>query len=179
MRALIEGAAARGHQVAIGGELFSDAMGPEGSYEGTYIGMIDHNVTTIARALGGTAPERGMSGPVGRSGVMIPLRQLDADTTLGPAALAIQGMSVAYGDALVVENVDAAFPSGAMTAIVGPNGAGKSSLLKATLGIIPHHRRHGAVLRLTPCPRCATGWPTCRSGAGVDWIFPPAPSTSS
>ncbi|MEM7496560.1 MAG: zinc ABC transporter substrate-binding protein [Pseudomonadota bacterium] len=62
VRALIEGAAARGHEVAIGGELFSDAMGAAGTYEGTYIGMIDHNATTIARALGGRAPERGMAG---------------------------------------------------------------------------------------------------------------------
>jgi manganese/zinc/iron transport system substrate-binding protein len=62
IRALAEGAAARGHEVVVGGELYSDAMGPEGSYEGTYLGMIDHNVTTIARALGGTAPKRGMTG---------------------------------------------------------------------------------------------------------------------
>ena len=62
IRALIEGAAARGHAVRIGGELFSDAMGAPGSYEGTWLGMIDHNVTVIARALGGTAPERGMDG---------------------------------------------------------------------------------------------------------------------
>jgi manganese/zinc/iron transport system substrate-binding protein len=61
IRALIEGAAAKGHQVIIGGELFSDAMGPAGTYEGTYLGMIDHNATVIARALGGTAPERGMA----------------------------------------------------------------------------------------------------------------------
>jgi manganese/zinc/iron transport system substrate-binding protein len=60
IRALIEGAAARGHAVEIGGELYSDAMGPDDSYEGTYIGMIDHNVTVIAQALGGAAPERGM-----------------------------------------------------------------------------------------------------------------------
>lgn len=60
--ALVEGAKAQGHEVAIGGLLFSDAMGKPGSYEGTYIGMIDHNVTTIARALGGSAPERGMQG---------------------------------------------------------------------------------------------------------------------
>ncbi|MCX7645692.1 MAG: zinc ABC transporter substrate-binding protein [Rhodobacteraceae bacterium] len=62
VRALIEGAAARGHEVRIGGELFSDAMGPPGTYEGTYVGMIDHNVTVIARALGGRAPARGMDG---------------------------------------------------------------------------------------------------------------------
>lgn len=62
IRALIEGAAARGHKVVIGGELFSDAMGADGTYEGTYVGMIDHNATVITRALGGDAPERGMKG---------------------------------------------------------------------------------------------------------------------
>lgn len=61
IRALVEGAQARDHNVKIGGELFSDAMGVVGTYEGTYIGMIDHNATTITRALGGDAPERGMS----------------------------------------------------------------------------------------------------------------------
>jgi manganese/zinc/iron transport system substrate-binding protein len=65
IRALVEGAAAAGHRVAIGGQLFSDAMGAPDTYEGTYIGMIDHNVTTIARALGGTVPARGMQGRLG------------------------------------------------------------------------------------------------------------------
>ena len=60
--ALVEGAGAHGHRVVIGGSLFSDAMGKPGTYEGTYVGMIDHNVTTITRALGGSAPERGMQG---------------------------------------------------------------------------------------------------------------------
>lgn len=68
IRALIEGAAAQGHSVQIGGELFSDAMGPDGSYEGSYLGMFDHNVTTIARALGGRAPERGAVGKLGLAG---------------------------------------------------------------------------------------------------------------
>ncbi|MEM9502317.1 MAG: zinc ABC transporter substrate-binding protein [Pseudomonadota bacterium] len=62
IQALIEGAAAEGHEVVIGGELFSDAMGEPGTYEGTYIGMIDHNATTISAALGGTSPEDGMQG---------------------------------------------------------------------------------------------------------------------
>jgi len=62
VRALIEGAAARGHTVAVGGELFSDAMGQPGTYTGTYVGMLDHNVTTVARALGGDAPEGGFQG---------------------------------------------------------------------------------------------------------------------
>jgi len=61
VKAVIEGAAALGHKVVLGGELFSGSMGQPGTYEGTYIGMIDHNVTTISRALGGTAPEKGMN----------------------------------------------------------------------------------------------------------------------
>lgn len=62
VRALIEGASARGQDVTIGGTLYSDAMGEPGTYEGTYIGMIDHNATLITRALGGDAPEGGFQG---------------------------------------------------------------------------------------------------------------------
>ncbi len=68
VRALVEGARSRGHDVAVGGELYSDAMGPSGTYEGTYVGMIDHNVTVIARSLGGTAPEGGMQGRLSPAG---------------------------------------------------------------------------------------------------------------
>lgn len=62
VRALIEGAGARGQRVALGGTLFADSMGRPGTYEGTYEGMLDHNFTTIARALGGSAPTRGLDG---------------------------------------------------------------------------------------------------------------------
>ena len=60
--AIAQGLVAKGHEVVIGGELFSDAMGLEGTYEGTYLGMIDHNVTLIAGVLGGAVPERGRLG---------------------------------------------------------------------------------------------------------------------
>jgi manganese/zinc/iron transport system substrate-binding protein len=62
VRALIDGARSRGKDVKVGGTLFSDAMGAAGTYEGTYVGMIDHNVTIIARALGGEADEKGLNG---------------------------------------------------------------------------------------------------------------------
>ena len=65
MKALIEGAAAQCHTVKIGGELYSDAMGADGTYEGTYIGMLDHNFTTIAAALGAEVPAGGMDGKLG------------------------------------------------------------------------------------------------------------------
>ncbi len=52
INAVIEGAAAAGLDVQLGGELFSDAMGAAGTEEGTYLGMYAHNVNTIAQALG-------------------------------------------------------------------------------------------------------------------------------
>jgi manganese/zinc/iron transport system substrate-binding protein len=44
---------ARGFEVEIGGSLFSDAMGTAGTPEGTYIGMVKHNIDTIVKALSG------------------------------------------------------------------------------------------------------------------------------
>lgn len=41
----------KGFDVEIGGELFSDAMGADGTPEGTYIGMVRHNIDTIVHAL--------------------------------------------------------------------------------------------------------------------------------
>jgi manganese/zinc/iron transport system substrate-binding protein len=51
INAVIQGAKEKGHTVVIGGELYSDAMGDEGTEEGTYIGMVRHNVDTIVNAL--------------------------------------------------------------------------------------------------------------------------------
>lgn len=51
IESVIEGARQLGHEVKIGGELFSDAMGDEGTVEGTYIGMVRHNVDIIVAAL--------------------------------------------------------------------------------------------------------------------------------
>lgn len=42
---------AQGFDVAIGGELFSDAMGDPATDEGTYVGMVRHNIDTIVAAL--------------------------------------------------------------------------------------------------------------------------------
>lgn len=41
----------KGHQVEIGGTLYSDALGNAGTVEGTYIGMFEYNVNTIVNAL--------------------------------------------------------------------------------------------------------------------------------
>lgn len=54
IEALVAAVASEGHAVEIGGALFSDAMGAEGTAVGTYIGMIHANTETIVGALGGT-----------------------------------------------------------------------------------------------------------------------------
>ncbi|EPR72250.1 Manganese ABC transporter, periplasmic-binding protein SitA [Winogradskyella psychrotolerans RS-3] len=41
----------KGHDVEIGGTLYSDALGSAGTVEGTYIGMFEYNVNTIVNAL--------------------------------------------------------------------------------------------------------------------------------
>ena len=51
IEAVVEGANAKGHTVAIGGTLYSDAMGEAGTPEGTYEGMVKHNINTIVNAL--------------------------------------------------------------------------------------------------------------------------------
>jgi manganese/zinc/iron transport system substrate-binding protein len=51
VEALQAAVADRGHQVAIGGSLYSDALGSPDSDGATYVGMVRHNVDTIVGAL--------------------------------------------------------------------------------------------------------------------------------
>lgn len=51
MEAVVAGAKREGHEVKIGGELFSDSLGEPGSEADTYIKMVRHNVNTIVNAL--------------------------------------------------------------------------------------------------------------------------------
>jgi manganese/zinc/iron transport system substrate-binding protein len=56
IEAVVQAARARGWEVRIGGELFSDAPGDSGTLEGTYIGMMLHNLIAVVPALGGELP---------------------------------------------------------------------------------------------------------------------------
>lgn len=49
--AVMEGVRKKGKDIDLGGELYSDAMGKEGTETGTYVGMYKHNVDTIVKAL--------------------------------------------------------------------------------------------------------------------------------
>ena len=56
IQAVVQAVRARGFEVQVGGHLFSDALGDAGTPEGTYEGMIRHNVDTIVAALAPGAP---------------------------------------------------------------------------------------------------------------------------
>lgn len=49
----------------------------------------------------------------------------------------VRNLSVTYGRASALTNVDLLADAGAVTAVIGPNGAGKSSLLSAIFGSTP------------------------------------------
>jgi len=51
IEAVVAAARARGWNVVIGGQLFSDSAGNPGTPEGTYVGMMEHNIRTIVNGL--------------------------------------------------------------------------------------------------------------------------------
>lgn len=51
LEAVVQGCEQQGHQVVIGGTLYSDAMGANNTPEGTYTGMVRSNVNTLVNAL--------------------------------------------------------------------------------------------------------------------------------
>jgi len=57
IQSLVAGVKAEGHNLSIGGELYSDAMGQTGTPTGHYFGMVKHNVKTIVDALKSTKPQ--------------------------------------------------------------------------------------------------------------------------
>jgi len=60
-------------------------------------------------------------------------------------AIHVHGVSVTFGDALVLADVSFDLPAGQFLALVGPNGAGKSTLVKVVLGLVRPQRGHAAL----------------------------------
>lgn len=59
-----------------------------------------------------------------------------APAEVRPAEVRIESLHVDYGGDPVVDGVDLAVPTGAITAIIGPNGCGKSTLLKTAARVL-------------------------------------------
>ncbi len=54
---------------------------------------------------------------------------------LGTLVLEAQGVSKAYGDKVLFENMDFSLPQGGIVGVIGPNGAGKTTLFKMIMGL--------------------------------------------
>jgi manganese/zinc/iron transport system ATP- binding protein len=52
------------------------------------------------------------------------------------AAIAVEDLTVAYGERPALWDVDMSVPPGTLMAVVGPNGAGKTTLIRAVLGLL-------------------------------------------
>ncbi len=53
---------------------------------------------------------------------------------LGDTVIEAQGVSKAYGDKLLFENLEFALPPGGIVGVIGPNGAGKTTLFRLITG---------------------------------------------
>ena len=88
-----------------------------------------------------------------------------------PAHLALESVTLSYGQRAVLEDVTFQVPSGTRLAVVGPNGAGKSTLFKALVGLLPITRGqilvHGGPLGSHK--DCVAYVPQREE---VDWRFP-------
>ncbi len=85
--------------------------------------------------------------------------------------LAVQGLTVSYGEKPALFSIDATVPPGRMAAIIGPNGAGKSTLLKAVLGIVPALSGTVTVFGV-PLAKSRHRITYVPQRASVDWDFP-------
>lgn len=88
-----------------------------------------------------------------------------------PDALELRRLTVSYSSRPVLWDVDARFPTGALSAIVGPNGAGKSTLLKAALGLLPADAGR-ALVQGRPARRSLDRVAYVPQRDTVDWDFP-------
>ena len=65
---------------------------------------------------------------------------IPAGPRLGQLVIEARGLTKAYGEKLLFENLEFTVPPGACVGIIGPNGAGKSTLFKIITGEVPPDR---------------------------------------
>jgi zinc transport system ATP-binding protein len=71
------------------------------------------------------------------------------------ALVVAHGLTIAYGDAVVVDRVDLSVRAGEIVILIGPNGSGKTTLVRAMLGLVEPvsgavTRRDGLVIGYVP-----------------------------
>jgi ATP-binding cassette ChvD family protein len=60
--------------------------------------------------------------------------QIPPGPRLGDLVVEVEGLSKAYGDRLLIDNLSFKLPPGGIVGIIGPNGAGKTTLFKMITG---------------------------------------------
>jgi ABC-type branched-subunit amino acid transport system ATPase component/branched-subunit amino acid ABC-type transport system permease component len=92
---------------------------------------------TTERTAAHMAPDTGPCERRAATSAVLPLKSgPPADTGTTPA-LAARDLRIAYGAAVVVDDVAFTLEAGTVTALIGPNGAGKTSILDALTGFVP------------------------------------------
>ncbi len=172
--ALIKGAEAQGAKVAIAGPLYADALGPAGTYEGTYIGMMDHNLNYYC-----PSTRRGCArGWISRLGChsTIPFKMKSGNMTTDPNVaaslpLSIRDMTVAYQRKPVLWEVNLDIPQGALVGLVGTKRSWKEYAPKGSNGDGSNSLRSGFHFRaiLSSAKKPGRLRPATHS---VDWDFP-------
>ncbi len=66
---------------------------------------------------------------IGKAQIIIP-----NGPRLGQKAIDVEGVSKAYGDNLLIDNLSFSLPPGGIVGVIGPNGAGKSTLFRMLTG---------------------------------------------
>lgn len=89
------------------------------------------------------------------------------------AAIAVDGVTVRYGDVLALDDVSLALPPGRVTGLIGMNGSGKSTLLKSIVGAVRPQAGQVRVAGRTPAAARKRGLlASVPQSEDVDWAFP-------
>ncbi|KJS25979.1 MAG: ABC transporter ATP-binding protein [Hyphomonadaceae bacterium BRH_c29] len=75
-----------------------------------------------------------MAAKAEREQVMTAQIRIPPGPRLGGVVLEAEGLSKAFGDNVLIEDLDFKLPPGGIVGVIGPNGAGKSTLFKMILG---------------------------------------------
>ena len=87
-------------------------------------------------------------------------------------ALSCRGLSLGYGQRLVLQDVSIGIERGTWTAVVGPNGAGQSTLLRALAGLMVPR---AGVVQLDDKP--LTSWAPRARGQRLAWLAQAVPAS--
>lgn len=169
--------------IRIGGSMYADSMGPEGSGADTYLRMLLHNARILAEGLGGGPADAQRRLDLLLLGV-IALFFLTAFGWLAwriqrpksgdlppAAALEVSSLTVAYDNKVVLNHFDLQLAPGKLYGLLGPNGSGKSTLFKSILGLVETDRSH---IRLggLPISELHTHLAYVPQKEEIDWTFP-------